>query len=186
MKLSPSATLAVILAAGMAAPAAAQTAPANPGWNPRHPQSSYAQPQANAVQPQAGTSAERQNYAQSPTGARAGSIGQNAPAGQTAAYSGEVKEAQQRLHAAGLYNGPQDGLMDPDTRAAIARFQEQHGLRRTEGLDPQTLALLTNREMSGYGSSTPSRAETRPNGSGGYTSAPTTAGGNANASAPRR
>src|SRR4029077_12386263 len=36
----------------------------------------------------------------------------------------QVRTAQEQLQAAGLYRGPVDGLMDPDTRAAIARFQQ--------------------------------------------------------------
>lgn len=202
MKLSPRASLALVLAAGVAVPALAQTSsttspssqPASPtsptmgqgggaGWNAAHPQSSYAtepqQPQSGAAQPQA-------NYAPPPTGASpAMSNGQTAPnysqtmtpgsaADTNAQFSSraatqtpqnqQIQQAQSRLSAAGLYNGPQDGLMDPDTRAAIARFQEQHRLPRTETLDAQTTAaLMSNQETTGSGSSAPSTTPMAPN-----------------------
>ena len=74
----------------------------------------------------------------------------------------EVRMAQQRLHAAGLYNGPEDGIMDPDTRAAVARYQEQQGLRRTESLDPSTLASLERGQTTGSGSATAPATTTSP------------------------
>jgi peptidoglycan hydrolase-like protein with peptidoglycan-binding domain len=91
----------------------------------------------------------------------------------------QVKGAQQQLQAAGLYNGPTDGMMDPDTRAALARFQQQNGLRRTETLDRQTLAHLNSGRTSGVGSSAPGPSTTVvPSGNQGA-SAPPSAGGNA-------
>jgi peptidoglycan hydrolase-like protein with peptidoglycan-binding domain len=56
--------------------------------------------------------------------------------------SDQVKLAQQKLQAAGLYHGPVDGLIDPDTRAAIARFQRQIGAPQTQDLDQQTYSRL--------------------------------------------
>src|SRR5579864_3736481 len=92
--------------------------------------------------------------------------------------SDQIKAAQQQLQAAGLYNGPTDGMMDPDTRAALARYQQQNGLRRTETLDPQTLARLNTNQTSGVGSSTPGPSTTvAPSGNQG-TPAPAGAGGN--------
>ncbi len=76
----------------------------------------------------------------------------------------QVRMAQQRLHAAGLYNGPEDGVMDPDTRAAIARYQQQNGLQRTESLDAATLASLQGGQTTGYGSTTPPAAATPKSG----------------------
>jgi peptidoglycan hydrolase-like protein with peptidoglycan-binding domain len=56
----------------------------------------------------------------------------------------EVRDAQQRLRSAGLYDGPVDGLYGPDTRAAIERFQSNRGMTVTGRLDDQTRsALLT-------------------------------------------
>jgi Putative peptidoglycan binding domain len=68
----------------------------------------------------------------------------------------QVKGAQEQLRSAGLYNGPTDGMMDPDTRAALARFQQQNGLRSTQTLDQQTLARLNSGQTTGFGSSAPS------------------------------
>ncbi|HKS88654.1 MAG TPA: peptidoglycan-binding domain-containing protein [Stellaceae bacterium] len=149
MKFSPSVTLALILSAGMAGTALAQTsatqgaAGAQPQWNARHPSSSYAQ-----TSPQ-GSAAATNPAATNPAG-------QMQPTTQSeAGATPQVREAQQQLKAAGLYNGPVDGVMDPDTRMAIARFQDQHGLRRSETLDPQTQAALTSAGTAGYGASTP-------------------------------
>jgi peptidoglycan hydrolase-like protein with peptidoglycan-binding domain len=82
------------------------------------------------------------------------------------------------LRAAGLYKGPVDGLMDPDTRMAIGRFQEQHGLRRTENLDQPTLAQMINSQATGYGSSAPAASATVPAATPGSVPAPTEAGAN--------
>ena len=82
----------------------------------------------------------------------------------------QVKATQLQLQAAGLYNGPTDGMMDPDTRAALARFQQQNGLQRTNRLDPQTLARLNANQTTGFGSSAAP--------SGNQTPAPASAGGN--------
>jgi peptidoglycan hydrolase-like protein with peptidoglycan-binding domain len=80
-----------------------------------------------------------------------------------------VQQAQQRLHAAGLYQGPVDGVMGPDTKAALARFQAQNGLSHTEQLDEQTFARLmqspgTGATGTGSGSSMP--GTTMPSSSG--------------------
>ena len=81
----------------------------------------------------------------------------------------QVKQAQEELRAAGLYKGPSDGMMDPDTRAALARFQQQNGLRRTETLDQQTLARLNGTQTTtGFGSSSQGSA-TPPAAAGGNT-----------------
>ena len=69
-------------------------------------------------------------------------------AGQ-AQNSEQVRTAQQQLQAAGLYHGPADGQMDPDTRAAIANFQQQNGLRRTATLDQQTLNRMMTSQAAG-------------------------------------
>jgi peptidoglycan hydrolase-like protein with peptidoglycan-binding domain len=77
--------------------------------------------------------------------------------------SDQVKAAQQKLQAVGLYHGPVDGLIDPDTRAAIARFQRQNGLPETQDLDQQTYSRLisTPTPTTGPGVSA-ATAATRP------------------------
>jgi hypothetical protein len=195
MKLHPSVPLALVLAAGMAGSVLAQTAapsntaaPASPqtavpnsesSWNAEHPQSSYALPQANSGQPQANSAQPQPNSAQ-----QAGN-GQMQPTGQMPPQiSGDqqVSQAQAQLQASGLYNGPQDGVMDPDTRAAIAKFQAQHGLRRTETLDQPTMAALMSNQttQSGSGMAATSPAAPSATANPAPSSVPNSAGGTMN------
>ena len=85
------------------------------------------------------------------------------PGGQMASPD-QVRQVQQQLASQGLHNGSADGVMDPDTRAAIAKFQQQNGLKRTERLDQATLDRLTRNQTMGSGSSNPSapRPSTTP------------------------
>src|SRR5438094_6198073 len=76
----------------------------------------------------------------------------------------------------GLYNGPADGMMDPDTRAALARFQQQNGLQQTQSLDRQTLARLMN-QPAGSEPIAPAAAPAAPSGSSAGPAAPAGAGG---------
>ena len=160
MKLSPTVPLALALAAGLAGAAVAQTPQTTA---PMSGQPSYAQPQQNATQAPPGASQTQPTFgqAQMPNNANE-----------------QVRTAQQQLRAAGLYNGPVDGVMDPDTRAAIARFQQQNGLQATQSLDQQTLARLSS-PPAGAESSAPAAAPppAGPAGSSGSPPAPTSAGG---------
>src|SRR5207244_4437987 len=54
----------------------------------------------------------------------------------------EVRQAQQQLKAQGLYNGPIDGMAGPEMQRALARYQQQNGLRQTATLDEQTMGRL--------------------------------------------
>jgi len=255
MKFSPTVPLALVLAAGMAAAAAAQTAPGSMS-DPKssissepkssissEPKSSVAKPQAGSTQSQQGLgdnkpmdnkgSSSAQMKSEEPkakssdkssemkaTQPRAkrtahlkathmkrvahtraaqrfaqmrgiqgsthgvahlrqqGMQGQNfAQARQNQNLSSDqVKGAQEQLRSAGLYNGPTDGMMDPDTRAALARFQQQNGLRQTQSLDQQTLARLNSGQTTGFGSSAPIGNQ--------GTSAPPSAGGNTTGQQP--
>ena len=49
---------------------------------------------------------------------------------------------QRQLRRAGYYHGAIDGLIGPQTRAALARFQSQNGLYVTRAIDGPTLAAL--------------------------------------------
>lgn len=49
---------------------------------------------------------------------------------------------QRELRREGYYRGPIDGLIGPMTRAALARFQRDAGLRVTRRIDGPTLAAL--------------------------------------------
>jgi peptidoglycan hydrolase-like protein with peptidoglycan-binding domain len=148
MKFSPTITLALALAAGMAGAAAAQTA-ATPNAMPAQPQAAYGQ----AQQPAAQAQPSMQTGSTSPQ------------QGFTAEH---VQYAQQQLKAMGLYQGAIDGRMGPDTAAALANFQQQHGLRQTSTLDQQTYAQLTAGQTQGSGSATAPDASA-PAGAGGIT-----------------
>lgn len=196
MKFSPTITLALALAAGMAGAAAAQTA-ATPGATPDSQQAAQSvqaasqagQPTAAPAQPQAAQPIQSQAAAP-PQPAQAGADRQPAQSGTSlmqarqdqGGRSEQIRYAQERLAAIGLYNGPADGLMDPDTRAALAKFQQQHGLKRTSDLDRDTYDRLTSQAIgsgSGMPANAPASGTPQPSGA-----APTGAGGNNNPTAP--
>lgn len=54
----------------------------------------------------------------------------------------QVMQAQQALKQKGLYTGPVDGKVGPETRSAISQFQKQTGLQQTAQLDEQTMDNL--------------------------------------------
>jgi len=134
-------------------------------WVPGRSHPSYTQPQSNASQlPAANATAQTPGYGgqpmygqpmyREPTSAQTQPM--PAPNGPMQNAGNErVRAAQQQLQAAGLYSGPADGVMDPDTRAGIARFQQQNGLRRTSNLDDRTFERLTAGGTAGVGSSMP-------------------------------
>ena len=181
MKFSPTVTLAVALAAGLSGTAMAQGTTA-PGAAPSSPQSSLTQPAQPQAQPTPMQPGQMQQGLNAPP-ANANPGMQAAPAQGRAAGNDQVRQAQQQLQAAGLYNGPVDGIMDPDTRAALARFQQQNGLRRSEDLDQPTLARLMSQQTTGSGS-TAAAGQPVPNGGPRTAAPPTGAGGNAPAGQP--
>jgi hypothetical protein len=233
MKYSPTVTLALVLAAGLAGTALAQTvetpsaasnAPqpmlpetqaqatsSQPQPGAMQSQANSAQPQAGAMQPQASSGQTQPDAVQPPAAygqaqpmpgqaPPATQQGYNQPranpnmpmqpaAGMAQNNPEQVRSAQQQLQAAGLYHGPTDGQMDPDTRAAIANFQQQNGLRRTATLDQQTVERMTTSQNTGSGSSALGAPAVAPAGNQGETSAPTGApigaGGNTGKSSSR-
>jgi murein L,D-transpeptidase YcbB/YkuD len=188
MKLSPTVTLAVALAAGVAGAAVAQTSmtPSSSTTDQQQQQLQQQQQQQQSTQSTAPTNPQSTQTTQpgAPTYSQATpNYGKAGTANPTATQSSfrqpqnsndQVRQAQQQLRAAGLYNGPQDGLMDPDTMAAIARFQQQRGLKQTSTLDQPTMAALMGAGTTGSGSGQ------------GPTSAPAGAGGNAGGAPPAR
>ena len=74
-----------------------------------------------------------------------------ATAASTAYQPGEmvsgdkVKHAQQALKDQGLYKGPVDGVVGPQTRDAVAQYQRGHNLKPTAMLDDQTMRSLDRR-----------------------------------------
>jgi peptidoglycan hydrolase-like protein with peptidoglycan-binding domain len=53
-----------------------------------------------------------------------------------------VANVQSALQAQGYYTGEVDGILGPLTRAAIAKYQQDHGLVITSAVDEPTLASL--------------------------------------------
>ena len=54
----------------------------------------------------------------------------------------EPELTQYLLAAAGFYNGPIDGILGPQTEAALIEFQKQHGLSETGTSNTETLDML--------------------------------------------
>src|SRR3954453_24156492 len=83
-----------------------------------------------------------------------GTMSQGSP-GQSSAVKlsdTEIQQLQQQLKGGGLYRGSVDGEMGPETKQAISRFQQQHGLNQTGVVDQQTLSALSTKQ-GGAGSS---------------------------------
>jgi hypothetical protein len=53
-----------------------------------------------------------------------------------------LRQAQERIQAAGFSPGPLDGWLGPHTRMVLRRYQQRKGLRVTGTLDAQTLKAL--------------------------------------------
>ncbi len=63
-----------------------------------------------------------------------------------------VAAAQDRLVREGFYQGQIDGVLGPETRHALVRFQTKHGLRISGELTTETLDALGLRQYANYGS----------------------------------
>ena len=63
-----------------------------------------------------------------------------------------VRQAQQILHDRGEYAGPIDGLLGPESRSAIWKFQKAHGLRLSGSLDRATVSALGLAQGGAYAS----------------------------------
>ena len=53
-----------------------------------------------------------------------------------------VRDAQNELRREGLYRGPADGILGPETKQAIAAYQAREGLQPTATLDQDTLQRM--------------------------------------------
>jgi peptidoglycan hydrolase-like protein with peptidoglycan-binding domain len=75
---------------------------------------------------------------------------------QTQAQSSQspdvVKQAQEKLSAAGMNAGQADGKLGPKTQSAVKEFQQSKGIQGSGKLDQQTLAALGVSESSGSAS----------------------------------
>jgi hypothetical protein len=63
-----------------------------------------------------------------------------------------VAAAQDRLAREGYYRGQIDGVLGPETRHAIVRYQSNHGLRVTGELTTDTLGALGLQQYGNYSS----------------------------------
>ena len=63
-----------------------------------------------------------------------------------------VAAAQEKLVHEGFYNGQIDGVLGPETRHSLVRFQTKHGLRISGELTTETLDALGLRQYANYGS----------------------------------
>jgi hypothetical protein len=61
-----------------------------------------------------------------------------------------IAAVQERLAREGYYRGQIDGVFGQETRAALAEFQSNHGLRVTGALTNDTLAALGLRRVASY------------------------------------
>jgi peptidoglycan hydrolase-like protein with peptidoglycan-binding domain len=102
-----------ILVAALFSASAIAAGNSSQGSSAQEPQ----QPQAQSEQPQSGQSQSAQNPEL-------------------------VKQAQEKLSAAGHDAGPSDGVMGPKTQAALKEFQQAKGLESSGKLDQETLAAL--------------------------------------------
>ena len=62
-----------------------------------------------------------------------------------------VADAQQRLARAGYYRGQIDGVLGPETRHALVRYQSDKGLEPSGNLTPDTLRSLGVQQVARYG-----------------------------------
>jgi peptidoglycan hydrolase-like protein with peptidoglycan-binding domain len=67
----------------------------------------------------------------------------------------DVRWAQVKLYMIGLYSGSLDGVIGPQTKQALLRFQKSNDLQRTATLDQQTADALVGNTGVGEGSSMP-------------------------------
>jgi len=65
----------------------------------------------------------------------------------------DIRWAQVELRVIGLYNGSLDGVVGPETKQALLRFQESNDLQPTATLDQQTADALIGNTGMGTGSS---------------------------------
>src|SRR5882762_8482382 len=54
----------------------------------------------------------------------------------------DIREAQLELRHSGLYNGSLDGVIGPQTKQALVRFQKENGLEQTATLDALTMVAM--------------------------------------------
>lgn len=120
----------------------------------------------------------KQSQAQSDqTHAQSDKSSQSSQSAQGSQSPETVKQAQEKLSAAGMDTGPADGKVGPKTQAAVKEFQQSKGIQASGKLDQQTLAALGVSESSGSAGSASS-------GSTGSSSGASTSSPSSSASSP--
>jgi peptidoglycan hydrolase-like protein with peptidoglycan-binding domain len=78
----------------------------------------------------------------SPWPAMAGVTSTPRPAEQNVLTRDQIKQVQERLKAEGVDPGPADGVMHPQTEAALRQYQQKQGLPVSGAADEATLKQL--------------------------------------------
>jgi peptidoglycan hydrolase-like protein with peptidoglycan-binding domain len=135
--------------------------------------------QKSQQQPQAQGSSQSQSASGGAT--QSSGAGQSGGAQQASQSQETIKQAQEKLSAAG-HEVQADGIMGPKTQAALKEFQQQKGLQASGQLDQQTLSALgvsegasastgASAEKSGAGASQESASGASSQGAAGGASA---------------
>ena len=81
------------------------------------------------------------------------------PQAAAALSKDDIREAQLELRHSGLYNGSLDGVIGPQTKQALVRFQkDNNGLEQTATLDALTMVAMFGNIGTSEGSSMPRNA----------------------------
>ena len=161
--MKPSLTAAIaIAAASLAGMAQAQTTTAPASAAPQSVQTT-----APAGQAPVNTAATNAAVAPANPNMVAPQASMQQPAGAANFWSrrisqDDVRQTQQQLKALSLYNGTVDGLVGPEMQRALARYQQQNGLRPTGTLDEQTVARISTNTGPVVGAHTPPAGTTPP------------------------
>jgi peptidoglycan hydrolase-like protein with peptidoglycan-binding domain len=70
----------------------------------------------------------------------------------------DIRQAQLELRHAGLYTGSLDGVIGPQTKQALMKFQKDYGLEETATLDGSTMVTMFGNIGTSEGSSMPPKA----------------------------
>ena len=80
------------------------------------------------------------------------------PQAAAALSKDDIRDAQLELRHSGLYNGSLDGVIGPQTKQALVRFQKENGLEQTATLDALTMVAMFGNLGTSEGSSMPRNA----------------------------
>jgi peptidoglycan hydrolase-like protein with peptidoglycan-binding domain len=74
--------------------------------------------------------------------AESGRAGEQAPEQRHLLTKGQIQQVQERLKAEGIDPGPVDGVLNPQTEAALRQYQGKRGLPVSGAPDERTLREL--------------------------------------------